>query len=197
VTFYRRVGKRALDLALALPALVVLAPLGLALGGLIRWKLGSPVLFRQARPGRDGRVFELIKFRTMSNARDADGALLRDEERLTPFGNRLRRLSLDELPTLWNVVRGEMSLVGPRPLLVRYLDRYTSEQSRRHEVAPGITGWAQINGRNAITWEEKFEHRKRVARDRSEDTFPNGGAGARPTGRFSGGTRDDAGVHGE
>jgi lipopolysaccharide/colanic/teichoic acid biosynthesis glycosyltransferase len=158
VTFYRRVGKRALDLALALPALVVLAPLGLALGGLIRWKLGSPVLFRQARPGRDGRVFELIKFRTMSNARDADGALLRDEERLTPFGNRLRRLSLDELPTLWNVVRGEMSLVGPRPLLVRYLDRYTSEQSRRHEVAPGITGWAQINGRNAITWEEKFEH---------------------------------------
>jgi lipopolysaccharide/colanic/teichoic acid biosynthesis glycosyltransferase len=158
VTFYRRVGKRALDLALALPALVVLAPLGLALGGLIRWKLGGPVLFRQARPGRDGRVFELIKFRTMSNARDADGALLPDEERLTPFGNRLRRLSLDELPTLWNVVRGEMSLVGPRPLLVQYLDRYTPEQSRRHEVAPGITGWAQINGRNAITWEEKFEH---------------------------------------
>jgi len=158
VTFYRRVGKRALDLALALPALVVLAPLGLALGGLIRWKLGSPALFRQARPGRDGRVFELIKFRTMSNARDADGALLPDEERLTPFGDRLRRLSLDELPTLWNVVRGEMSLVGPRPLLVQYLDRYTPEQSRRHEVAPGITGWAQINGRNAITWEEKFEH---------------------------------------
>jgi lipopolysaccharide/colanic/teichoic acid biosynthesis glycosyltransferase len=157
VTFYRRVGKRALDLGLAVPAFVVLAPLGLALGGLIRWKLGSPVLFRQARPGRDGRVFELIKFRTMSNARDADGALLPDEERLTPFGNRLRRLSLDELPTLWNVVRGEMSLVGPRPLLVQYLDRYTPEQSRRHEVAPGITGWTQINGRNAITWEEKFE----------------------------------------
>jgi len=158
VTFYRRIGKRALDLGLAIPALIVLTPLCLALGGLIRWKLGRPVLFQQGRPGRDGRVFELIKFRTMSDARGANGELLPDEERLTPFGNRLRRLSLDEFPTLWNVVRGEMSLVGPRPLLVQYLDRYTPEQSRRHEVVPGITGWAQINGRNAITWEEKFEH---------------------------------------
>jgi lipopolysaccharide/colanic/teichoic acid biosynthesis glycosyltransferase len=158
VTFYRRIGKRALDLGLAVPALVVLTPVGLVVWGFIRVKLGGPVLFRQQRPGRDGRVFELIKFRTMSSARGADGELLPDEERLTPFGNRLRRLSLDELPTLWNVVRGEMSLVGPRPLLVQYLDRYTQEQSRRHEVAPGITGWAQINGRNAITWEEKFEH---------------------------------------
>ena len=157
MTFYRRIGKRALDLGLAVPALLVLAPVGLALGGLIRLKLGGPVLFRQSRPGCDGQVFELIKFRTMSNARDANGELLPDEERLTPFGNRLRRLSLDELPTLWNVVRGDMSLVGPRPLLVQYLDRYTQEQSRRHEVAPGITGWAQINGRNAITWEEKFD----------------------------------------
>jgi lipopolysaccharide/colanic/teichoic acid biosynthesis glycosyltransferase len=147
-----------LDLGLAVPALVVLAPVGLAVGGLIRLRLGGPVLFRQSRPGRDAQVFELIKFRSMGNARGANGELLRDEERLTPFGNRLRRLSLDELPTLWNVVRGDMSLVGPRPLLVQYLDRYTPEQQRRHEVLPGITGWAQINGRNAITWEEKFEH---------------------------------------
>ena len=158
MTFYRRIGKRALDLGLAVPALVVLAPVGLVVGGLIRSKLGGPVLFRQPRPGRDGTVFELIKFRSMSNARGADGELLPDEERLTPFGNRLRRLSLDELPTLWNVVRGQMSLVGPRPLLVQYLDRYTPEQRRRHDVLPGITGWAQINGRNAISWEAKFEH---------------------------------------
>ena len=146
-----------MDIGLAVPGLVVLAPVALALGALIRLKLGGPVLFRQSRPGLDGQIFELIKFRTMSNARGADGELLPDEERLTPFGNRLRRLSLDELPTLWNVVRGEMSLVGPRPLLVQYLDRYTPEQRRRHDVAPGITGWAQINGRNALEWEQKFE----------------------------------------
>ncbi|MGB5502162.1 MAG: sugar transferase [Polyangiales bacterium] len=158
MTFYRRIGKRVLDLGLAVPALAVLAPVGLAVGGLIRLKLGGPVLFRQQRPGRDGEVFEVIKFRSMSNARGADGELLPDEERLTPFGNRLRRLSLDELPTLWNVVRGDMSLVGPRPLLVQYLDRYTLEQRRRHDVLPGVTGWAQINGRNAISWDEKFEH---------------------------------------
>ena len=158
MTFYRRIGKRALDLGLAVPALVVLAPVGLVVGGLIRSKLGGPVLFRQPRPGRDGTVFELIKFRSMSDARGADGELRPDDERLTPFGNRLRRLSLDELPTLWNVVRGQMSLVGPRPLLVQYLDRYTPEQRRRHDVLPGITGWAQINGRNAISWEAKFEH---------------------------------------
>ena len=158
MTFYRRIGKRVLDLGLAVPALAVLAPVGLAVGGLIRLKLGSPVLFRQQRPGRDGEVFEVIKFRSMSNARGADGELLPDEERLTPFGNRLRRLSLDELPTLWNVVRGDMSLVGPRPLLLQYLDRYTPEQRRRHDVLPGVTGRAQINGRNAINWDEKFEH---------------------------------------
>jgi lipopolysaccharide/colanic/teichoic acid biosynthesis glycosyltransferase len=153
---YRRVGKRALDLGLAVPALIALAPVGLVVAGLARAKLGSPVLFRQQRPGREGRVFELIKFRTMTDARDPSGALLPDSQRLTPFGERIRRTSLDELPTLWNVIRGDMSLVGPRPLLVQYLDRYTPEQRRRHEVAPGITGWAQIHGRNAITWEEKF-----------------------------------------
>ena len=158
MSFYRRYGKRALDLGLAIPALVVLAPVGVALGALVRAKLGGPVLFRQARPGKDEQVFELMKFRTMTDARDESGALLPDDARLTTLGDRLRRASLDELPTLWNVVRGDMSLIGPRPLLVRYLDRYTPEQRRRHEVAPGITGWAQVNGRNAITWEEKFEH---------------------------------------
>ncbi len=157
MTFYRRIGKRALDLSLAVPALLVLAPIGLAVATLIRMKLGSPVLFRQQRPGRNDRLFELIKFRTMTDSRGPDGELLPDEDRLTRFGLRLRRMSLDELPTLWNVVRGDMSLVGPRPLLVQYLDRYTPKQRRRHEVAPGITGWAQIHGRNAISWEEKFE----------------------------------------
>lgn len=157
MTFYRRVGKRAIDLGLAVPAAIALAPVGLVVAGLARAKLGSPVLFRQPRPGRDGRVFELIKFRTMTDERDPTGALLPDSERLTPLGDRLRRWSLDELPTLWNVIRGDMSLVGPRPLLVQYLERYTPEQRRRHEVAPGITGWAQIHGRNAIAWDEKFE----------------------------------------
>ncbi len=157
MTFYRRVGKRAIDLGLAVPAAIALAPVGLVVAGLARAKLGSPVLFRQPRPGRDGRVFELIKFRTMTDERDPTGALLPDSERLTPLGDRLRRWSLDELPTLWNVIRGDMSLVGPRPLLVQYLERYAPEQRRRHEVAPGITGWAQIHGRNAIDWDEKFE----------------------------------------
>jgi len=157
VSFYRRKGKRLLDLGLTLPALLFLAPLGFALAVVVRMTLGSQVLFRQERPGRDDRIFELIKFRTMTNARDASGALLPDDQRLTSFGRKLRSSSLDELPTLLNVVRGDMSLVGPRPLLVDYLDRYTPEQRRRHEVAPGITGWAQINGRNAISWEQKFE----------------------------------------
>jgi len=157
VSFYRRKGKRLLDLGLTLPALLFLAPLGFALAVVVRMKLGSQVLFRQERPGRDDRIFELIKFRTMTDARDASGALLPDDQRLTSFGRKLRSSSLDELPTLLNVVRGDMSLVGPRPLLVDYLDRYTPEQRRRHEVAPGITGWAQINGRNAISWEQKFE----------------------------------------
>ena len=150
MTFYRSIGKRAMDLGLVVPVVFVLTPVGLVLAALIRLKLGAPVLFRQPRPGRDGRVFELIKFRTMSDARGADGEPLPDEERLSPFGNRLRRLSLDELPTLWNVVRGDMSLVGPRPLLVQYLERYTPEQRRRHEVVPGVTGWAQILWRTAL-----------------------------------------------
>ena len=157
MTFYRRVGKRMLDLGLTVPALVMLAPVGMAIGLAARAKLGAPVLFRQQRPGQNEEIFELIKFRTMTDERDAEGNLLPDEERLTRFGELLRRASLDELPTLWNVIRGEMSLVGPRPLLVQYLDRYTDTQRRRHEVAPGITGWAQINGRNALDWEEKFD----------------------------------------
>ena len=157
MSFYRRIGKRALDLSLTVPALLVLAPVGAAVGALARMKLGAPVLFRQDRPGRDDEIFELIKFRTMSTERDSTGELLPDDRRLTSFGKALRGASLDELPTLWNVVRGDMSLVGPRPLLVQYLDRYTPEQRRRHEVRPGITGWAQINGRNALTWDEKFD----------------------------------------
>ncbi len=149
--------KRPIDVVVAAAALLGLAPV---LGGAafaIRVRMGSPVLFRQQRPGRDGEVFELLKFRTMIDATNADGSVLSDAERLTALGRFLRRTSIDELPTLINVLRGEMSLVGPRPLLVRYLDRYTQEQLRRHDVRPGVTGWAQINGRNAISWAEKFE----------------------------------------
>ena len=135
---------------------LVLAPVLAVLALLVRTRLGSPVLFRQARPGRDGRIFAMWKFRTMTDARDAVGVLRPDAERLTAFGRWLRATSLDELPELWNVIRGDMSLVGPRPLLVEYLPLYSPEQARRHEVRPGITGWAQINGRNALSWEEKF-----------------------------------------
>lgn len=149
-------AKRTLDLLLSLLVLVCLAPFLLCLAVLVRIRLGSPVLFRQMRPGLGGRPFRLVKFRTMLDSTDSQGQLLADAARLTPFGRFLRSSSLDELPELWNVVRGDMSLVGPRPLLMQYLDRYTPEQARRHEARPGITGWAQVNGRNALSWEQKF-----------------------------------------
>ena len=157
-TFYRRRGKRLLDLAFAVPALAVAMPV-IALVSLgVAAALGRPVIFAQERPGLGGRTFRFHKFRTMTFERDSAGELKPDAERLTAFGRVLRTLSLDELPQLWNVVRGDMSLVGPRPLLIEYLDRYSSRQARRHEVLPGITGWAQVNGRNALTWEQKFEY---------------------------------------
>jgi lipopolysaccharide/colanic/teichoic acid biosynthesis glycosyltransferase len=149
--------KRLLDLCGALLLLAIFSPLLLVLALLVRVKLGSPVFFRQRRPGRGGRIFTVVKFRSMREVRSPDGQLLTDAERLTPFGVKLRASSLDELPELWNVVRGEMSLVGPRPLLVEYLERYTPEEARRHEVRPGLTGWAQIHGRNATTWDERLK----------------------------------------
>ncbi|EGR2402984.1 sugar transferase [Vibrio cholerae] len=149
--------KRFFDVLVSLTAFIVLSPIIALVAWKIRKNLGSPVLFRQTRPGVNGQPFEMIKFRTMKDAVDANGNPLPDSERMTPFGDKLRNSSLDELPELWNVLKGEMSLVGPRPLLMQYLPLYSKEQARRHEVRPGVTGWAQINGRNAISWEEKFK----------------------------------------
>lgn len=148
--------KRAIDIFCSACGLVILSPLLLVISTLIWWKMGRPILFRQTRPGLHGEPFEMLKFRTMREETDSAGQPLADSERLTGLGRFLRASSLDELPELWNVLKGDMSLVGPRPLLMQYLDRYTPEQARRHEVRPGMTGWAQVNGRNAISWDEKF-----------------------------------------
>lgn len=148
--------KRAFDIVVSAVALLILCPVMLAVAWLIRRNLGSPVLFRQARPGYGGRLFVLIKFRSMRQPMVSDTRSMSDAERLTPFGHFLRSSSLDELPELWNVLKGDMSLVGPRPLLAEYLPLYDTEQRRRHDVRPGVTGWAQVNGRNALSWEEKF-----------------------------------------
>ena len=155
---YDRVIKRIIDLLLSGLALLVLSPVYLVLAVLVRRRLGSPVIFSQQRPGRNGRIFEMYKFRSMTDARNAEGELLPDEYRLTEFGKKLRATSLDELPELWNIFKGDMSIVGPRPLLVRYLPRYNERQKHRHDVRPGLTGWAQVNGRNAISWEQKFAY---------------------------------------
>jgi lipopolysaccharide/colanic/teichoic acid biosynthesis glycosyltransferase len=149
--------KRLFDFTTSLCALILLLPVMLIISLLIRKKLGSPVFFKQARPGLNGKVFNMLKFRSMRDAIDENGNPLADSERLTTFGEKLRSSSLDELPGLWNVLKGDMSLVGPRPLLVQYLPLYSQEQTKRHDVRPGITGWAQINGRNAISWEDKFK----------------------------------------
>ncbi|WP_180114401.1 sugar transferase [Acinetobacter sp. YH12063] len=149
--------KRLLDIVIASSALVLLSPVYALVAYKVKKNLGSPVLFRQVRPGLHGKPFEMVKFRTMKDALDLDGNPLPDSERLTPFGKILRATSLDEMPELWNVIKGEMSIVGPRPLLMEYLPLYNSEQAKRHHVRPGITGHAQVNGRNAISWEKKFE----------------------------------------
>lgn len=149
--------KRSLDIVIASAALILLSPVYFYVAYKVRKNLGSPVLFRQVRPGLYGKPFEMIKFRSMKDAVDAQGNVLPDSERLTPFGKMLRASSLDEMPELWNVIKGDMSIVGPRPLLMEYLPLYNSEQAKRHNVRPGITGYAQVNGRNAISWEKKFE----------------------------------------
>ena len=156
--FYVTYVKRFFDIILSLLLIVCLSPLLLVLSVLIRFKLGSPVIFRQERPGKNGQVFGLMKFRSMTEERDENGELKPDADRLTPFGKKLRATSLDELPEFFNILKGDMSFVGPRPLLVRYLDRYSEVEMHRHDVLPGLTGLAQVNGRNAITWEKKFEY---------------------------------------
>lgn len=196
--------KRAFDLFLAAVCLLLFAVPLLVLAVLVRRRLGGPVLFRQVRPGRGGRPFEMIKFRTMTGERGPDGALLPDARRLTDFGRFLRATSLDELPEIWNVLKGDMSFVGPRPLLVEYLPLYSAREARRHEVRPGITGWAQVNGRNALSWQEKFEldvwyvdHRSlaldlRILRMTARKVFVREGisaAGEATMPRFTGGAR--------
>ena len=156
--FYERYSKRLLDFILSLLALVVLSPVLLITALLVRVKLGSPVIFKQARPGKDENIFNLYKFRSMTDQRDESGNLLPDEQRLTSFGRKLRSTSLDELPELFNILRGDMSIVGPRPLLVKYLPLYNEEQKHRHDVRPGLTGWAQVHGRNLLSWEDKFRY---------------------------------------
>lgn len=153
---YQNYGKRLLDIILSFLGIIALLPVMLVTAFLVRVKLGSPVIFRQKRPGKDERIFEMYKFRTMTDARDREGNLLADEVRLTSFGKKLRAASIDELPELFNILKGDMSLVGPRPLLVEYLPLYNKEQKHRHDVKPGLTGLAQVKGRNAISWEERF-----------------------------------------
>ena len=157
-TFYQLFGKRILDILLSGIALIVLSPIILIVGILVRIKLGSPIIFKQERPGTSEKIFSMYKFRTMTDERDHNGEYLPDEIRLTKFGKMLRATSLDELPELWNILKGDMSIVGPRPLLVEYLPLYSEKQRKRHNVKPGLTGLAQVNGRNAISWEEKFEY---------------------------------------
>lgn len=155
---YERYAKRAIDFAIALVALMLFWWIYAIIAVLVRMKLGSPVIFAQERPGKDEKIFKLYKFRTMTDEKDEDGHLLSDEARLTKFGKALRSTSLDELPELFNMLKGDMSLIGPRPLLVQYLPLYNEEQRHRHDVRPGLTGWAQVNGRNAISWEQKFKY---------------------------------------
>ena len=155
---YKKYVKRWMDFLLSLLAIIVLSPIIAVVAALVRVKLGSPVLFRQPRPGKDEKIFNMYKFRTMTDGRDENGELLPDEVRLTKFGKFLRSTSLDELPELFNILKGDMSIIGPRPLLVEYLSRYNAEQKRRHEVRPGLSGLAQANGRNAISWEQKFKY---------------------------------------
>ena len=157
VGFYEKCIKRLLDFTLSFLALIILSPVLLVTALLVRIKLGSPIIFHQERPGKSEKIFRLYKFRSMTDECDENGNLLPDDERLTRFGRTLRSTSLDELPELWNILRGDMSIVGPRPLLVKYLPLYNEEQRHRHDVRPGLTGWAQANGRNAISWEEKFK----------------------------------------
>lgn len=156
--FYRKYGKRIIDVLASGIGLIILSPVFLILILLVRKKIGSPVIFKQKRPGKDERIFDMYKFRTMTDEKDSAGNLLPDNERLTPFGKKLRSTSLDELPELWNIFKGDMSIVGPRPLLVKYLPLYNESQKKRHSVRPGLTGLAQINGRNAISWEDKFKY---------------------------------------